>query len=112
MLRAAPTMRAVLHCLVNYMPVTHSLEALLGRVEQAGMAELRWSVRANVGLKDQANDQPMLLILKLLRTVSSSRFHPAWVQMSVDARPLTEVAERLAMPNKPALAAHSSDGPA
>jgi AraC-like DNA-binding protein len=84
--RAAPTMRAVLHCLVNYMPVTHSPEALLEMVEQTGMAQLRWSVRANVGLNDQANYQAMLLILKLLRTVSSGRFRPSWLPMSVDAR--------------------------
>jgi AraC-like DNA-binding protein len=83
--RAAPTMRAVMQCLVHYIPVTHSPEALLDLVEHDGMAELRWAVRSNVGFNDQANYQAMLLVLKLLHTISSGRFRPSWVQLSVDA---------------------------
>ncbi|MBV2150873.1 AraC family transcriptional regulator [Sphingobium sp. AS12] len=85
--RAAPDLRSVVNCLVNYLPVAHSPEAQLELVEQGGMAELRWMVRADVGFNVQANYQAMMLILTLLRAVSAGRFQPAGIQLSIDASP-------------------------
>lgn len=85
--RAAPDMRSVMMCLINYLPVAHSPEAQLELVEQSPTAELRWTVRADVGFNVQANYQAMMLILTLLRVVSAGRFQPAGVQLSIDAIP-------------------------
>ncbi|WHO38623.1 AraC family transcriptional regulator ligand-binding domain-containing protein [Sphingobium sp. AP49] len=83
--RAAPDLRSAIASLIRYLPVAHSPEAQLDLVEQDGIAELRWAVRADVGFNDQANYQAMMLILLLLRNVSGPRFRPAWVQFSADA---------------------------
>jgi AraC-like DNA-binding protein len=85
--RAAPDMRAALTCLVDYIPLVHSPEAVLELVEHGDEAELRWAASTDLGFNDQANYQAILLILKLLEMVSDERFVPTWVNLTADARP-------------------------
>lgn len=101
--RAAPDMRSVVACLVNYLPVAHSPEAQLELVERGPVAELRWAGHADVGFNDQANYQAMILILTLLRTVSGGRFRPAGAQLSADASPhdLAEIEALIGAPVHP-----------
>ncbi|RJF91602.1 AraC family transcriptional regulator [Sphingomonas cavernae] len=85
--RAAPDLRSAVGCLVDYIPIVHSPEADLELVEGLDTAELRWNVRTDMGVNDQANYQALMLMLKLLRTVGGNSFKPAYVHLAVDARP-------------------------
>jgi AraC-like DNA-binding protein len=84
--RAAPDMRTAVSCLIDYLPLVHSPEAVLELAELGQEAELRWAVRSDLGFNDQANYQTILLILKLLRTVSSGRFQASRVNLCATAR--------------------------
>jgi AraC-like DNA-binding protein len=84
--RAAPDMRAAIHCLIDYIPVAHSPEAEMELVEQPQTAELRWTVRTDLGVNDQANYQALMLTLKLLRMIGGAAFNADHVDLAVDAR--------------------------
>lgn len=85
--RAAPDFRSAIGCLVDYIPVVQSPEADLELVEGQDTAELRWNVKTDMGINDQANYQALVLMLKLLRSVGGKSFTPAYVRIAVDARP-------------------------
>lgn len=84
--RAAATVREAVRCHIDYIPVVHSPATAMEFVEGEEIAELRWNVRSDLGLNDQANYQAVLLNLKLLRQVGGPNFRPAYVNLSVDAR--------------------------
>jgi len=84
--RAAPTVRAGITSFIDYLPVSHSPESMLYLLEGSETAELRWDVRPDFGMADQANYQAAVLNLKLLRMIGGSRFVPNYVNLTVDAR--------------------------
>ena len=84
--RAAPDLRTALHCFVDYIPVAHSPDAALDLVEVGGNVELRWSVRSDLGVNDQANFQALMLNLKLLKALAGPAFAPAYIHLAVDSR--------------------------
>ncbi|MEY2928343.1 MAG: hypothetical protein RL367_2820 [Pseudomonadota bacterium] len=84
--RAAPDLRNALECFVNFIPVAHSPDAAPELVEVDDVFELRWSVRSDLGVNDQANFQAMILNLKLLRMLVGSGFVPAYIRMATDFR--------------------------
>ncbi|MEN2792240.1 AraC family transcriptional regulator ligand-binding domain-containing protein [Sphingomonas oligophenolica] len=90
--RSAPDLRTAISCLIDYVPIVHSPEAALELVESAETAELRWGVNSNLGVNDQANQQALMLIVKLLRSVGGPDFALSHVEIAVDARP-SDVAE-------------------
>src|SRR5262245_44973467 len=63
--RAAATVREAVRCHIDYIPVVHSPAPQMELVEGEEIAELRWSVRSDIGLNDQAQYQAALLNLKL-----------------------------------------------
>lgn len=95
--RASPDLRAALHCLVDYLPVAHSPDAAIELAEHSDTAELRWAVRSDLGVNDQANYQALMLNLKLLQMLAGKGFVPTTIMLSTHARPrdLPEI-ERLA----------------
>ena len=84
--RAAPTIRVGIRSFVDYLPVAHSPESILSLVEGNETAEIRWDVRPDLGVTDQANYQALILNLKLLRMLAGPRFSPSYVNLTVDAR--------------------------
>jgi AraC-like DNA-binding protein len=90
--RAAPTFRDSIGCFIEYIPVVHSPVTQLELVEGQETAELRWSVRADLGTNNQANFQAVLLDMSLLRTIGGRNFRPSYVNLAVDAR-LKDIAE-------------------
>jgi AraC-like DNA-binding protein len=84
--RAASTFREAVRCHIDYIPVVHSPATKMELVEGEETAELRWSVRSDIGLNDQANYQAVSLNLKLLRLIGGPNFRPSYVNLAVDAR--------------------------
>lgn len=95
--RAASTVREAINSLIEFIPVTHSPAAVQELIEGEKIAELRWSVRADLGFNKQANYQAALMTLKLLRQVGGRNFHPSYVNLAVDARhrDIDEIERRL-----------------
>jgi AraC-like DNA-binding protein len=85
--RAAPTFRDAIEGWAKYIPVAHSPAPTLEIVESKETAEVRWSVRNDLGANIQANYQAVLLDLKLLRLIGGKSFRPNYVTLTVDARP-------------------------
>ena len=84
--RAAPSFREAIGSLIEYIPVVHSPMPMLELIEGKETAELRWSVRADLGVNHQANYQAVLLDLKVLRLVGGRTFRPSYVNLAVDTR--------------------------
>lgn len=83
--RAAATFRDAVRCHIDYIPVVHSPATKMELVEGEETAELRWSVRSDLGLNDQANYQAVSLNVKLLRLIGGPNFRPSYVNLAVDA---------------------------
>jgi Arabinose-binding domain of AraC transcription regulator, N-term len=81
--RAAPDMRSALRSFVDFLPVIHSPDATMELAYAGDMVELRWTVRSDLGVSDQANFQALALNLKLLQMLASTRFQPTHVRMAV-----------------------------
>jgi AraC-like DNA-binding protein len=98
--RAAPDLRAALHAFVDFIPVSHSPEAAVELVEGPSAAELRWAVRSDFGVNDQANLQALALNLELLRTLVGPAFEPTQITLAMKRRPrgLPEIEELLGHP--------------
>jgi AraC-like DNA-binding protein len=100
--RVAPTFRAAMQCFVDYIPVAHSPDAALELVEIGETAQLRWTVRSDLGLNEQANFQALALNLKLLQMLGGPSFHPSDITLTTDRRlrGLTEIEPLLGYPIK------------
>lgn len=85
--RAAPTFRAGIRCLIDYLPVVHAPDSEVVLIEGRETAELTWFVNADIGVNDQANYQAALLNVKLLQSIGGPQFKPSWVSLSADTRP-------------------------
>lgn len=85
--RAAPTVRAGIRCLIDFLPVVHAPDCEVVLIEGRETAELTWLVNADIGVNDQANYQAALLNMKLLQAIGGPSFKPSWVSLSADARP-------------------------
>ena len=85
--RSAPTVAEAIHKLGEYMPIVHSPESLLELVENKDLAELRWGVRSDLGVNDQAHYQTLVLFMKLLRMLGGPRFTPSYVSLAMNTRP-------------------------
>jgi len=85
--RSAPTVRAGIRCLIDFLPVVHAPDCEVVLIEGRETAELTWLVNADIGVNDQANYQAALLNVKLLRAMGGPSFQPSWVSVSADARP-------------------------
>jgi Arabinose-binding domain of AraC transcription regulator, N-term len=84
--RAAPDLRTALRCFVDFIVVAHSPDANTELFIDDNEAELRWSVRSDLGSNDQANFQALVLNLKLLKMLHPG-FHPTRIALSNDQRP-------------------------
>ncbi len=84
--RSAPTMRAGIRCLIDYLPVVHAPDCEVVLIEGRETAEVAWLVNAEMGVNDQANYQAVMLNLKLLRSMGGPGFTPSWVNLSADTR--------------------------
>jgi AraC-like DNA-binding protein len=84
--RAAPTVRAGIRCLIDYLPVVHAPDCEVVLIEGRETAELTWLVNADIGVNDQANFQAALLNVKLLQAMGGPGFKPNWVSLSADSR--------------------------
>jgi AraC-like DNA-binding protein len=82
--RAAPRVRDSILSFIEYIPVVHSPDAVIELVEGEDIAEIRWSVGAELGTNHQANYKAALLNLKLLRMVGGRGFRPSYVNLAVD----------------------------
>lgn len=85
--RAAPTVRAGIRCLIDYLPVVHAPDCEVVLIEGRDTAELSWLVNADVGVNDQANYQAALLNVKLLQAMAGPAFKPSYVSLAASARP-------------------------
>ncbi|MCB2077947.1 MAG: AraC family transcriptional regulator ligand-binding domain-containing protein [Novosphingobium sp.] len=85
--RSAPTFRAGVRCLINYLPVVHAPDCEVVLIEGRDTAELTWLVNTDIGLNDQANYQAAMLNVKLLQAMGGPGFKPSWVSLSADTRP-------------------------
>lgn len=85
--RAAPTFRAGVRCLIDYLPVVHAPDCEVVLVEGQKTAELTWIVNTDIGVNDQANYQAAMLNVKLLQAMGGPGFKPSWVNLSSDTRP-------------------------
>jgi len=85
--RSAPTVRAGIRCLIDFLPVVHAPDCEVVLIEGRETAELTWLVNADIGVNDQANYQAAMLNLKLLQAIGGPSFKPHWVSLSADARP-------------------------
>lgn len=94
--RAAPTVRAGIRCLIDYLPVVHAPDCEVVLIEGRDTAEMTWLVNTDIGINDQANYQAAMLNVKLLQAMGGPGFQPSWVSLSVDplARDVPEL-ERL-----------------
>lgn len=84
--RAAPTVRAGIRCLIDFLPVVHAPDCEVVLIEGRETAELSWLVNTDVGVNDQANYQAAMLNVKLLQAIGGPSFRPSWVSLSADAR--------------------------
>jgi AraC-like DNA-binding protein len=84
--RSAPTMRAGIRCLIDYLPVVHAPDCEVVLIEGRETAELAWLVNADMGANDQANYQAAMLNVKLLQAIGGPAFKPSWVSLSADTR--------------------------
>jgi AraC-like DNA-binding protein len=85
--RSAPTVRAGIRCLIDYLPVVHAPDCEVVLIEGRETAELTWLVNHDLGINDQANYQAAMLNVKLLQSMGGPSFKPAWVSVSADTRP-------------------------
>lgn len=85
--RAAPTFRAGVRCLIDYLPVVHAPDCEVVLIEGRETAELTWLVNADIGINDQANYQAAMLNVKLLQAMGGPAFRPDWISLSADTRP-------------------------
>ena len=85
--RAAPTFRAGVRCLIDYLPVVHAPDCEVVLIEGRETAELTWLVNTDIGVNDQANYQAAMLNVKLLQAIGGPGFKPSWVSLSAEARP-------------------------
>src|SRR3546814_12854574 len=90
-------MREALECFVNDFPVTHSPAAILELAEGKETTELRWCVRADLGINRQAQYQATLLNVKLLRLLGGREFRTSYVTLTLDIRQkdIAEIESRL-----------------
>lgn len=84
--RAAPTFRAGVRCLIDYLPVVHAPDCEVVLIEGRETAELTWLVNTDIGINDQANYQAALLNVKLLQAMGGPSFKPSWVSVSAATR--------------------------
>jgi len=84
--RAAPTVRAGIRCLIDYLPVIHAPDCEVVLIEGRETAELSWLVNTDIGVNDQANYQAAMLNVKLLQAMGGPRFKPQQVILSADTR--------------------------
>ncbi|MBW8783716.1 MAG: AraC family transcriptional regulator ligand-binding domain-containing protein [Novosphingobium sp.] len=85
--RAAPTVRAGIRCLIDYLPVIHAPDCEVVLIEGRETAELSWLVNTDLGINDQANYQAAMLNVKLLQAIGGPAFRPSYVSLSAEARP-------------------------
>jgi len=85
--RAAPTVRAGIRCLIDYLPVVHAPDCEVVLIEGRETAELTWLVNTDIGVNDQANYQAIMLNMKLLQSMGGPGFKPSWISLSTDPRP-------------------------
>ena len=85
--RAAPTFRAGVRCLIDYLPVVHAPDCEVLLIEGRDTAELTWLVNTDIGVNDQANYQAALLNVKLLQAMGGPAFRPSRVSVSAATRP-------------------------
>lgn len=84
--RACPDLRTALRAFVDFIPVAHSPDALVELVEEGEQAELRWEVKSDLGVNDQANFQALALNLKLLRLLLPA-FSPKAISLAMERTP-------------------------
>ena len=84
--RAAPTVRAGIRCLIDYLPVVHAPDCEVVLIEGRDTAELAWLVNTDIGVNDQANYQAAMLNVKLLQAMGGPGFKPSWVSLSAETR--------------------------
>lgn len=84
--RSAPTFRAGIRCLIDYLPVVHAPDCEVVLIEGRETAELTWLVNTDIGVNDQANYQAAMLNVKLLKAMGGPNFQPSWVSVSADTR--------------------------
>jgi len=84
--RAAPTVRAGIRCLIEYLPVIHAPDCEVVLIEGRETAELSWLVNTDIGVNDQANYQAAMLNVKLLQSMAGPQFRPSWISLSADPR--------------------------
>lgn len=84
--RSAPTFRAGVRCLIDYLPVVHAPDCEVVLIEGRDTAELTWLVNHDLGVNDQANYQAAMLNVKLLQAMGGPAFRPSWVSLSADPR--------------------------
>ena len=84
--RSAAVFRQAVQSFIEYLPVIHSPASVLDLVESRETAELRWSVRTDLGANGQAFYQAMMLNLKLLRALGGPGFRPSYIDLAVDVR--------------------------
>jgi AraC-like DNA-binding protein len=90
--RSASNVAEAIDSWIEYLPVTHSPESVMELVRNNETTELRWGVRTDLGVNDQAHFQALLLNLKFLRMLGGPRFTPCYVSLALDVRP-KDVAE-------------------
>ncbi len=100
--RSAPDMRAALTSFVDFIPVAHAPDAAMELVESGDQVELRWDVRSDLGVNDQANFQALILNLKLLQMLAGPGFQPSHIHLAIDrrARDLPEIDQLTGHPVK------------
>jgi AraC-like DNA-binding protein len=84
--RSAPTVRAGIRCLIDYLPVVHAPDCEVVLIEGRETAELAWLVNTDIGVNDQANYQAAMLNVKLLQSMGGPAFRPSWVSLSAETR--------------------------
>ncbi|WP_232492010.1 helix-turn-helix domain-containing protein [Novosphingobium kaempferiae] len=84
--RSAPTMRAGIRCLIDFLPVVHAPDCEVVLIEGRETAELTWLVNTDIGVNDQAHYQAAMLNVKLLQAIGGPAFKPSWVSLSADPR--------------------------
>lgn len=84
--RAAPTVRAGIRCLIDFLPVVHAPDCEVVLIEGRETAELTWLVNTDIGVNDQANYQAAMLNVKLLKSMVGPTFQPSYVSLSADPR--------------------------
>lgn len=95
--RAAPSVRDAIQNFVDYIPVIHSPVTVLELAEGRETAELRWHVKTDLGLNQQANYQGTMLNVKLLRLLGGRNFRPSYVSLAGEVRmkDVPEIEQRL-----------------